>query len=90
MSLSNILLQKQQSKVCQIGSITPAELKEIEELDRLEWQEDIVEDIIEDIIEEKVKEERIRLAKNLLDVLDNETIAEKTGLDIDLIEALRI
>jgi len=31
-----------------------------------------------------------KLAKNVLDVLDNETIAEKTELDIDLIEALRI
>ena len=31
-----------------------------------------------------------KLLKNVLDVLDNETIAEKTGLDIDLIEALRI
>ena len=90
MSLSNILLQKQQSKICKMGSITPAELKEIKELDRLEWQEDVVEDITEYIIEEKIKEEKIRLAKNLLDVLDNETIAEKTGLDIDLIEALRI
>lgn len=85
MSLSNILLQKQQSKICKMGSITPAELKKIKELDRLEWQEDVVEDITEYIIEE-----RIRLAKNLLDVLDNEIIAEKAGLDIDLIEALRI
>lgn len=66
-------------------SITPAELKEIEELDRLEWQEDIVEDIVE----EKMKEERVRLAKNLLDVLDDETIAEKTGLDINFIKSLR-
>ena len=65
-----------------MGKITPDELKEIEELDRLEWQEEI--------IEEKMKEEMIRLAKNLLDVLENETIAEKTGLDIDLIKALRI
>ena len=85
MSLSNILLQKQQSKICKMGSRTPAELKKIKELDRLEWQEDVVEDITEYIIEE-----RIRLAKNLLDVLDNEIIAEKAGLDIDLIEALRI
>lgn len=55
MSLLNILLQKQQSKICKMCSITPAELKEIEELDRLEWQEDVVEDITEYIIEEKIK-----------------------------------
>lgn len=67
MSLSSILLQKQQPKVCQIDKITLDELKEIEELDRLEWQEEK--------IEEKLKEEIIRIAKNLLDVLDNETIA---------------
>ena len=54
-SFSNIVLQKQQSKICKMGSITPAEIKEIEELDRIEWQEDIVEDITEYIIEEKIK-----------------------------------
>lgn len=31
----------------------------------------------------------IEIAKNLLDVLDNETIAEKTGLDIEEIKILR-
>lgn len=90
MSLSNILLQKQQTKVCQFDRLTPVELKEIEELDKLEWQEDTVEEVIEKTIEEKIEEEMIRLAKNVLDVLDNETIAERTGLDIDLIESLRI
>lgn len=85
MSLSNILLQKQQSKVCEIEGITQSELKQIKELDRFEWQDDILDEIIED----KIQEEKIRLAKNLLDVLDSKTIADKTGLDIKLIEALR-
>ena len=40
--------------------------------------------------EKGVKRRNIEIAKNLLDVLDNETIAEKTRLDINLIEALRI
>lgn len=31
----------------------------------------------------------IEIAKNLLDILDNETIASKTGLDIELIKSLR-
>ncbi|MFL7795721.1 PD-(D/E)XK nuclease family transposase, partial [Clostridium chauvoei] len=33
--------------------------------------------------------ERINIAKNLLDVLDNETISLKTGLSVDEIEKLR-
>ena len=92
-SLSNILLQKQQSKVCQIGSITPAELKEIEELDRLEWQDDIIEKVQQEAQEkfqEKLKEQKINSARNLLDVLDDETIADKTGLDINFIKSLRM
>jgi len=75
--------------ICE-NQVTLDELKEIKELDRLEWQEDVIEDITEKTIEEKMIEERIRLARNFLDVLDNETIAEKTGLDIDLIKSLRI
>jgi len=40
--------------------------------------------------EEKGKKEKaIEIAKNLLDVLDNETISKKTGLSIDEIENLR-
>ncbi len=31
----------------------------------------------------------MQIAKNLLDVLDNETIALKTGLTIEVIESLR-
>jgi len=31
----------------------------------------------------------IEIAKNLLDILDNETIAIKTGLDIEEIKVLR-
>ena len=92
-SLSNILLQKQQSKVCQIGSITPAELKEIEELDRLEWQDDIIEKVQQEAQEkfqEKLKEQKINSARNLLDVLDDDTIADKTGLDINFIKSLRM
>ena len=35
------------------------------------------------------KKAKLEIAKNLLDILDNETIAEKTGLDIEEIQALR-
>ena len=35
------------------------------------------------------KEEKIAIAKNLLDILDNETIALKTGLTISDVENLR-
>ena len=39
--------------------------------------------------EEAKKEEKIAIAKNLLDILDNETIALKTGLTISDVENLR-
>ena len=38
--------------------------------------------------EEGKKEEKIAIAKNLLDILDNETIALKTGLTISDVENL--
>ncbi|SHK69239.1 conserved hypothetical protein (putative transposase or invertase), partial [Tepidibacter formicigenes DSM 15518] len=38
---------------------------------------------------EGIKEEKINIAKNLLDVLDNETIAIKTGLSIEEVNRLR-
>ena len=40
-------------------------------------------------IEKGKKEEKIAIAKNLLDILDNETIALKTGLTISDVENLR-
>ena len=39
--------------------------------------------------EEGKKEKAIEIAKNLLDILDDETISQKTGLDIDEIRKLR-
>ncbi|MDV4151422.1 hypothetical protein R0131_11270 [Clostridium sp. AL.422] len=35
------------------------------------------------------KKAKLEIAKNLLDILDNETIADKTGLDIEEIKVLR-
>lgn len=40
-------------------------------------------------IKQGVKQGKIEVAKNLLDVLDNETISIKTGLSIDEVESLR-
>ena len=40
-------------------------------------------------IEKGKKEEKMAIAKNLLDILDNETIALKTGLTISDVENLR-
>ena len=37
----------------------------------------------------KIKEKQIEIAKNLLDVLNNETIAIKTGLTKEEVENLR-
>lgn len=39
--------------------------------------------------EEGIKQRTIELAKNLLDVLDNETISLKTGLSVSKVEELR-
>jgi len=39
--------------------------------------------------EEGKKEKAVEIAKNLLDVLDDETIAKKTGLSIEEIRELR-
>jgi predicted transposase/invertase (TIGR01784 family) len=39
--------------------------------------------------EEGKQEEKIKIAKNLLDVLDDETISTKTGLEIEVIKNLR-
>lgn len=40
-------------------------------------------------LEEGEKKKALEIAKNLLDILDNETIAVKTGLTLDEIENLR-
>jgi len=39
--------------------------------------------------EQAKKEKAIEIANNLLDVLDNETIALKTGLSIEEVKSLR-
>jgi predicted transposase YdaD len=39
--------------------------------------------------EEGKKEEKIKIAKNLLDILDIETISLKTGLSIEEIKSLK-
>jgi len=39
--------------------------------------------------EEGLREARFEIAKNLLDILDNEMISIKTGLSVDEIENLR-
>jgi len=40
-------------------------------------------------MEKGIMQRNIEIAKNLLDVLDNETIALKTGLSVDVVEGLR-
>ena len=39
--------------------------------------------------DENKKEGKLEVAKNLLDVLDDETIALKTGIDLETIRELR-
>ena len=45
--------------------------------------------IITEMEENAKKEAKLEIAKNLLDILDDETIAIKTGLDIEEIKKLR-
>ena len=44
---------------------------------------------IEKGIQQGIEQKSIEIAKNLLDILDDETIATKTGLSIDVIKRLR-
>ena len=48
-----------------------------------------IEQGMEQGIDEGKKEERINIAQQLLDVLDDTTIAQKTGLELDVIQQLR-
>jgi predicted transposase/invertase (TIGR01784 family) len=43
---------------------------------------------IEKGIEQGIEQQKIKIAKSLLDILDDETIAEKTGLTINQIKTL--
>lgn len=91
------IIKKAVSKVYQISEIDDIQLKVIEEAleesKRLDWQDDIMEkaqEKAEEKAKEKIQEEKVKLAKNLLDILDDKTISDKTGLDIDFIKSLRI
>ena len=69
-------------------------LKEFDELNALKTAErkgiaQGIEKGIEQGIEKGIEQEKINIAKSLLDVLDNETIALKTGLNIEKIKELR-
>ena len=44
---------------------------------------------VEKGIQKGIEQEKLELAKKLLDILDNETIALKTGLAVEVIESLR-
>ena len=58
------------------------------ERDRENGEEGRLEGILEGKQEGK-QEERINIATKLLDVLDDETIAIKTGLSIEVVRSLR-
>ncbi|MEA1915901.1 MAG: Rpn family recombination-promoting nuclease/putative transposase [Campylobacterota bacterium] len=69
-------------------------LKEFDELNALRTAERKgiekgMEKGIEKGMEKGIEKEKISIAKNLLDLLDDETIAQKTGLDKDVVLKLR-
>lgn len=95
------IIKKAVSKVHQISEIDDIQFKVIqealEESKRLDWQDDVIEEanekakeIYKKKMQEKIYQEKVTLAKSLLDVLDDETISNKTGLDINFIKSLRI
>lgn len=95
------IIKKAVSKVHQISEIDDIQFKVIqealEESKRLDWQDDVIEEanekakeIYKKKMQEKIYQEKVTLAKSLLDVLDDETISSKTGLDIDFIKSLRL
>lgn len=43
----------------------------------------------EDGLQQGIKQSQLDIAKNLLDILSDEVIAEKTGLDIEAVQKLR-
>lgn len=63
-----------------------------EELDAQEKRHDFIRlqrGSIDKAVKDAVKENSMEIARNLLDVLDNPTIAQKTGLTVEEISALR-
>ncbi len=48
-----------------------------------------IEQGIEKGIEKGIEQEKINIAKNLLDILDDTTISQKTGLSVDVVRSLR-
>ena len=87
------IIQKAVSKIYQISEIDEVQLKVIEEAleesKRLDWQDDIIEKARQEA-QERIQQEKINFARSLLDVLDDKTIADKTGLDMDFVKSLRI
>ena len=64
------------------------EMKDIQQKTQQEMQDIQVK--MQHEMQEKIYQEKVTLAKSLLDVLDDETISDKTGLHIDFIKSLRI
>jgi flagellar biosynthesis/type III secretory pathway protein FliH len=48
-----------------------------------------IEQGIEQGMEKGMEKEKLNIAKNLLDILDDETISLKTGLSVEVINKLR-
>jgi len=61
----------------------------IQKLALMKAKDDGISQGIEQGIEKGIEKEKINIAKNLLDILDDETIALKTELSIEIIETLR-
>jgi predicted transposase/invertase (TIGR01784 family) len=68
------------------ANLSPAELEDLEK------REMVIEDqrnAVRKGREEGMREKALEIAKQLLDVLDDQTISEKTGLTLEAIQQLR-
>jgi predicted transposase/invertase (TIGR01784 family) len=72
------------------ANLSPTELEDLEKREMvIEDQRNAVQKGLEEGIEEGMRRKALEIAKQLLDVLDDQTISEKTGLTLEAIQQLR-
>lgn len=64
--------------------------REVVKMTRTLYDPEVEKRGIEKGIEEGKRKAKIENAKNLLDILDDETISKKIGLDIEVVRRLRV
>lgn len=65
------------------------EARQAEIMDQLTREKSAREEGIREGIEQGIEKGKIDIARNLIGLLDDETIANKTGLSIDIVKSLK-